>query len=164
MPKCTYLCPGSPTPVRQGPRSPAPRCSAPSSYRLAVARSMIHLLSDVEHRICLHPKASSQKAKEEARRQKHTAPGIRWSSPTQLLVWRLLAYLWESGRDPEFSSIYGRMYPASLVSLLIPQCPELTVPHHLGVAHRASMRQHAPQPGRFPCSAGWLSLGPSAQS
>jgi hypothetical protein len=42
--------------------------------------------------------------------KKHTTPGIRWSSPTQLLVWRLLAYLWESGRDPELSSTYGRMY------------------------------------------------------
>jgi hypothetical protein len=42
--------------------------------------------------------------------KQHTTPGIRWSSPTQLLVWRLLTYLWESGRDPEFSSTYGRMY------------------------------------------------------
>ena len=41
--------------------------------------------------------------------KKHTALGIRWSSPTQLLVQRLVAYLWESGRDPEFSSAYGRM-------------------------------------------------------
>ena len=41
--------------------------------------------------------------------QKHTTPGIRWSSPTQLLVWRLAAYLGESGRDPEFSTISGRM-------------------------------------------------------
>jgi hypothetical protein len=41
--------------------------------------------------------------------QKHTTPRIRWSSPTQLLVWPSLAYLWESGRDPEFSSGYGRM-------------------------------------------------------
>ena len=41
--------------------------------------------------------------------KKHTTPGIRWSSPTQLLVWPSLAYLWESGRDPEFSSGYGRM-------------------------------------------------------
>ena len=44
--------------------------------------------------------------------KKHTTPGIRWSSPTQLLVWPSLAYLWESGRDPEFSSGYGRMYCA----------------------------------------------------
>ncbi|KAK2006068.1 hypothetical protein LZ32DRAFT_623237 [Colletotrichum eremochloae] len=34
--------------------------------------------------------------------------GIRWSSPTQLLIRPSLAYLWESGRDPEFSSGYGR--------------------------------------------------------
>jgi hypothetical protein len=42
--------------------------------------------------------------------QKHTAQGIRWSSPTQLLVSRLVTSLWESGRDPEFYTIYGRMY------------------------------------------------------
>ncbi|KAK2037848.1 hypothetical protein LZ31DRAFT_157103 [Colletotrichum somersetense] len=42
--------------------------------------------------------------------QKHTTPGIRWSSPTQLLIRPSLAYLWESGRDPEFSSGYGRMW------------------------------------------------------
>ncbi|KAK2053920.1 hypothetical protein LY76DRAFT_666176, partial [Colletotrichum caudatum] len=41
--------------------------------------------------------------------KKHTTPGIRWSSPTQLLIRPSLAYLWESGRDPEFSSGYGRM-------------------------------------------------------
>ncbi|CEF78659.1 unnamed protein product [Fusarium graminearum] len=33
----------------------------------------------------------------------HTTAGIRWSSPTQLLIRPLPAYLWESGRDPEFS-------------------------------------------------------------
>ena len=40
----------------------------------------------------------------------HTTPGIPRSSPTRVLVWLSLAYLWESGRDPEFSSGYGRMY------------------------------------------------------
>ena len=57
-------------------------------------------------------KQSPVKKKEvrcEKERKKHTTPGIRWSSPTQLLVWPSLAYLWESGRDPEFSSGYGRM-------------------------------------------------------
>ncbi|KAK1659321.1 hypothetical protein BDP55DRAFT_756722 [Colletotrichum godetiae] len=44
------------------------------------------------------------------RSQKHTTPGIRWSSPTQLLIRPSLAYLWESGRDPEFSNGYGRMW------------------------------------------------------
>src|SRR5690349_1169110 len=42
--------------------------------------------------------------------KKHTTAGIRWSSPTQLLIRPSLACLWESGRDPEFSSGYGRMY------------------------------------------------------
>ncbi|KAK1492094.1 hypothetical protein CCUS01_14125 [Colletotrichum cuscutae] len=35
---------------------------------------------------------------------------IRWSSPTQLLIRPSLACLWESGRDPEFSNGYGRMW------------------------------------------------------
>jgi hypothetical protein len=57
-------------------------------------------------------KLSAQKSQPtpQKRKKKHTAPGIRWSSPTQLLVRRLVACLWESGRDPEFSTIYGRMY------------------------------------------------------
>ncbi|KAK3373016.1 hypothetical protein B0T24DRAFT_249156 [Lasiosphaeria ovina] len=42
--------------------------------------------------------------------KRHTTPGIRWSSATQLLVWPSLACLWESGRDPEFSNGYGRMW------------------------------------------------------
>ncbi|KAK0378900.1 hypothetical protein CLIM01_03737 [Colletotrichum limetticola] len=42
--------------------------------------------------------------------KRHTTPGIRWSSPTQLLIRPSLAYLWESGRDPEFSNGYGRMW------------------------------------------------------
>ncbi|KAI1032803.1 hypothetical protein LB504_006479 [Fusarium proliferatum] len=42
-----------------------------------------------------------------AKGQKHTTAGIRWSSPTQLLIRPLSAYLWESGRDPEFSDRYG---------------------------------------------------------
>ena len=41
--------------------------------------------------------------------QKHTAVGIRWWSPTQLLIYRFIAYVWQSGRDAQFSIIYGRM-------------------------------------------------------
>ncbi len=41
----------------------------------------------------------------EETQKRHTTPGIRWSSPTQLLIWPLQAYLGESGRDPKFS--YG---------------------------------------------------------
>ena len=43
------------------------------------------------------------------RRQKHTTGGIpRWS-PTLVLVARFSAYVWQSGRDAQFSLTYGRM-------------------------------------------------------
>jgi hypothetical protein len=42
---------------------------------------------------------------------KHTTGGIpRWS-PTLVLVARFSAYVWQSGRDAQFSLTYGRMYP-----------------------------------------------------
>jgi len=42
--------------------------------------------------------------------QKHTAASIRWWSPTQLLIGRSKACLWQSGRDADYSLVYGRMY------------------------------------------------------
>ena len=42
--------------------------------------------------------------------QKHTATSIRWWSPTQLLIGRSEACLWQSGRDADYSSVCGRMY------------------------------------------------------
>ncbi|KAI0025576.1 hypothetical protein F4780DRAFT_721798 [Xylariomycetidae sp. FL0641] len=42
------------------------------------------------------------------RRPDRITPGIRWSSPTQLLIQRYPACLWGSGRDPEVSRSYGR--------------------------------------------------------
>ncbi|KAK1995693.1 hypothetical protein LX36DRAFT_724846, partial [Colletotrichum falcatum] len=51
--------------------------------------------------------------------QKHTTPGIRRSSPTRLLLRPSLAYLWESGRDPEFSSGYGRMWYIVMLKMTI---------------------------------------------
>jgi hypothetical protein len=42
-------------------------------------------------------------------RKKHTTGGIpRWS-PTLVLVARFSAYVWQSGRDAQFSLTYGRM-------------------------------------------------------
>ena len=42
--------------------------------------------------------------------QKHTTGGIpRWS-PTLVLVARFSAYVWQSGRDAQFSLTYGRMF------------------------------------------------------
>ena len=65
------------------------------------------------------PKKKRVGVKEEKKGKEHTAPGIRWWSPTQLLVWRSAAYLWESGRDPELSTVYGRMCHSLLVSWLL---------------------------------------------
>jgi hypothetical protein len=41
---------------------------------------------------------------------KHTTVGIRWWSPTQLLIYRSRDYVWQSGRDAQFSRVCGRMY------------------------------------------------------
>jgi hypothetical protein len=49
------------------------------------------------------------------KRQKHTTGGIpRWS-PTLVLVARFSAYVWQSGRDAQFSLTYGRMYRYSFI-------------------------------------------------
>jgi hypothetical protein len=46
----------------------------------------------------------------EQKDKKHTTGGIpRWS-PTLVLVARFSAYVWQSGRDAQFSLTYGRMY------------------------------------------------------
>ncbi|PVH68231.1 hypothetical protein DL98DRAFT_632982, partial [Cadophora sp. DSE1049] len=51
-----------------------------------------------------HRKIESKK-----RSKKHTTAGIRWWSPTQLLICRSEACVWQSGRDAQFSSVCGRM-------------------------------------------------------
>jgi hypothetical protein len=51
----------------------------------------------------------NEKTKCLGKKKKHTTVGIRWSSPTQLLIHRFGAYVWQSGRDAQFSPIYGRM-------------------------------------------------------
>ncbi|KAH7268292.1 hypothetical protein B0J15DRAFT_230198 [Fusarium solani] len=63
-----------------------------------------------------HPEHSLQRWRN---RQKHTTAGIRWSSPTQLLIRPSPAYLWESGRDPEFSGGYGRMWKRAALYRII---------------------------------------------
>jgi hypothetical protein len=53
---------------------------------------------------------SLQPIQQKKRQQKHTTGGIpRWS-PTLVLVARFSAYVWQSGRDAQFSLTYGRMY------------------------------------------------------
>ena len=56
------------------------------------------------HQIKLIRKSKKEKEK------KHTAAGVRWSSPTQLLICRSIAWFQRSGRDAIFSTAYGRMY------------------------------------------------------
>jgi hypothetical protein len=47
----------------------------------------------------------------EAKHEKHTTGGIpRWS-PTLVLIARFSAYVWQSGRDAQFSLTCGRMCP-----------------------------------------------------
>jgi hypothetical protein len=61
----------------------------------------------MENKFIITPDEESpgQKAKCE-----HTTGGIpRWS-PTLVLVARFSAYVWQSGRDAQFSLTYGRMY------------------------------------------------------
>ena len=84
-----------------GCRSFAFRCTAPSlSSRLSPAN---------KHRIELSFEPCSQKGVPIVHEQKHTTGGIpRWS-PTLVLVTRFSAYVWQSGRDAQFSLTYGRM-------------------------------------------------------
>ena len=44
---------------------------------------------------------------------KHTAGGIPSWSATLVLVARFSAYVWQSGRNAQFSLTYGRMYKSS---------------------------------------------------
>ncbi|KAK4098381.1 hypothetical protein N658DRAFT_221691, partial [Parathielavia hyrcaniae] len=62
------------------------------------------------------------------RRKKRTTPGIRWSSPIQLLIQLSAVYLGESGRDPEFSTAYGRTYQFRLMLILKKGCDQKLLP------------------------------------
>jgi hypothetical protein len=65
---------------------------------------------------------------------KHTTGGIpRWS-PTLVLVARFSAYVWQSGRDAQFSLTYGRMCLVSQMrslSILISKASEAFDKHSL---------------------------------
>jgi hypothetical protein len=47
--------------------------------------------------------APTEEVKRKRAKKKHTTVGIRWWSPTQLLIYRFQAYVWQSGRDAQFS-------------------------------------------------------------
>jgi Tol biopolymer transport system component len=53
-------------------------------------------------------------SKRKKHKKKHTTGGIpRWS-PTLVLVARFSAYVWQSGRDAQFSLTCGRMWDSQL--------------------------------------------------
>jgi hypothetical protein len=61
----------------------------------------------------LHAAVRSERCSKK-KTQKHTTGGIpRWS-PTLVLVARFSAYVWQSGRDAQFSLTYGRMWDSQL--------------------------------------------------
>ena len=69
----------------------------------------------------VHPAAPSystngkRKCIDAQKAKRHTTGGIpRWS-PTLVLVARFSAYVWQSGRDAQFSLTYGRMCYAQLL-------------------------------------------------
>jgi hypothetical protein len=69
------------------------------------------MLSEVNKRVLAQDDGSECSAKSPIAEnwQKHTTGGIpRWS-PTLVLVARFSAYVWQSGRDAQFSLTYGRM-------------------------------------------------------
>lgn len=75
---------------------------------------------------------------EGSKNKKHTTGGIpRWS-PTLVLVARFSAYVWQSGRDAQFSLTYGRMYHHHFVCKPYP--------------NGAGTRQHRL---RFPSAQAW---------
>ncbi|KAH9215525.1 hypothetical protein DL95DRAFT_499991, partial [Leptodontidium sp. 2 PMI_412] len=59
------------------------------------------------YELCPPPETKVQK--ETKQNKKHTTARIRWWSPTQLLICRSGAYVWQSGRDAQCSPVYGRM-------------------------------------------------------
>ena len=69
--------------------------------------------------INLEKKKTRGKKKRKWEQKEHTTPGVRWSSPTQLLVRRFAAYVQGSGRDPQYSTSYGRMCLSTQVGSLI---------------------------------------------
>ena len=57
--------------------------------------------------------------KRQKRMKGHTTVGIRWWSPTQLLIYRSKACVWQSGRDAQFSLVYGRTWQIAAVCQFI---------------------------------------------
>ncbi|KAG9981893.1 hypothetical protein KCU78_g21397, partial [Aureobasidium melanogenum] len=55
-----------------------------------------------------------------------TAAGIPTWSPTVVLICRSTAYVWQSGRDAQFSADYGRTCLILNLSAIQPVCHSMT--------------------------------------
>jgi hypothetical protein len=88
-----------------------------------------------------------KKKKEKKREKKHTTAGIRWWSPTQLLICRSEAYVWQSGRDAQFSSVCGRMWKQYIVlkSITLVGWANISLP--LGARGGSKIRTHVQAAG-----------------
>jgi hypothetical protein len=90
------------------------RCPIHVIIMLSASPISRNILTAYQWRECFRPHQqptpTSPNRCHTAKRQKHTTGGIpRWS-PTLVLVARFSAYVWQSGRDAQFSLTYGRMY------------------------------------------------------
>jgi hypothetical protein len=87
---------------------PVVRVPAPRSLRLArSSRDCPTFLLRWEE---LHGLLADGKIAQKSKRKfTYNSGGIRWWSPTQLLIHRFKACVWQSGRDAQCSLIYGRM-------------------------------------------------------
>ena len=61
-------------------------------------------------RAYLQIETSRSKKEKREMQQKHTAAGIPTWSPTVVLICRSTAYVWQSGRDAQFSADCGRTW------------------------------------------------------
>src|ERR1700709_2029931 len=66
-------------------------------------------------------KTYNMKGKQEKEKKKHTTVGIRWWSPTQLLIYRSEAYVWQSGRD--LRALWSSPSPTSPPPIAPPRPP-----------------------------------------
>jgi hypothetical protein len=86
--------------------------------RCIESRCILYLLPDTPLAVYMESKISSVFSEAtiqteidytiKINQKKHTTVGIRWWSPTQLLIHRSQAYVWQSGRDAQFSLRSGR--------------------------------------------------------
>ena len=66
------------------------------------------------------------------KKQKHTTVGIRWWSPTQLLVYRSEANLWQIVRNATLGLVGERRCHNNIeaLNILMPRLSPLEIPQH----------------------------------